>query len=160
MRVVLLVLLLAVSAISVGAVEPDEVLGNPKLEQRAREISKQLRCVVCLNQDIDSSDSSVARTMRIILRERLVAGDSDQEVLDYFVTRYGDFVLFRPPLKSSTYLLWFGPFVFFLLGTRIVWFSLKRHRPNGGDKKAVPRLSTEDESEIEQLLSVGEGPKY
>ncbi len=96
------IVLMSMASVAWG-VEPDEILDDPVLEQRARSISKQLRCVVCLNQDIDSSNAGVARTMRILLRERLVAGDSDRKVLNFFVERYGDFVLFRPPLKGSTY---------------------------------------------------------
>ena len=90
-----LVLVLALSATSsVWAVEPDELLDDPVLEMRARELSKQLRCVVCQNQDIDSSNAGVARTMRTLLRERLIAGDTDGEITAFFVDRYGDFVLF------------------------------------------------------------------
>lgn len=131
-------------------VEPDEVLDDPVLEERARDLSKQLRCVVCLNQDIDSSNAGVARTMRIVLRERLVAGDSDPEVLNFFVERYSDFVLFRPPLKGSTYLLWFGPLIIFGLGAGIVAVVVRRTRA----PHAMPQsLNADEERQIEALMN-------
>ncbi|NOE20461.1 cytochrome c-type biogenesis protein CcmH [Ruegeria atlantica] len=98
------------------AVEPDEILVDPVLEERARAISKQVRCVVCQNQDIDSSNAGVARDLRLLVRERLVAGDSDQQVMDFLVARYGDYVLFNPPWKPSTYILWVAPIVILGLG--------------------------------------------
>ncbi|NOD78517.1 cytochrome c-type biogenesis protein [Ruegeria sp. HKCCD4332] len=101
---------------SAFAVEPDEILADPVLEERARAISKQVRCVVCQNQDIDSSNAGVARDLRLLVRERLVAGDTDQQVLDFLVARYGDYVLFNPPWKPSTYILWVAPFVILGLG--------------------------------------------
>lgn len=158
MKQSLLALLLVLVASFAWAVEPDEILDDPVLEERARELSKQLRCVVCLNQDIDSSNAGVARTMRILLRERLVAGDSDQEVLAFFVERYGDFVLFRPPLKGSTYLLWFGPLVIFGLGAGIVTVAVRRGR-GPGVHAATQSLSADEEREIETLLRNEEGSK-
>ena len=98
------------------AVEPDEILADPVLEERARAISKQVRCVVCQNQDIDSSNAGVARDLRLLVRERLVAGDTDQQVMDFLVARYGDYVLFNPPWKPSTYILWVAPIVILGLG--------------------------------------------
>ena len=98
------------------AVEPDEILVDPVLEERARAISKQVRCVVCQNQDIDSSNAGVARDLRLLVRERLVAGDTDQQVMDFLVARYGDYVLFNPPWKPSTYILWVAPIVILGLG--------------------------------------------
>ncbi len=92
-----------------GAVEPDERLEDPVLEARARELSKELRCLVCQNQSIDDSNADLARDLRVLVRQRLVAGDSDAEVLDFVTTRYGDYVLLRPPVKPETYALWFGP---------------------------------------------------
>src|SRR3546814_6727246 len=88
----------------------------PVLEQRARDLSAEIRCVVCQNESIDSSNAEIARELRLLVRERLVAGNSDQQVLDYLVARYGDFVLLRPPMKPATYLLWFGPFLILLIG--------------------------------------------
>jgi len=128
MRAALVIAMLWIWIGPAFAVEPDEVLSNPVLEARARALSKVLRCVVCQNQDIDSSNAGVARDLRLIVRERLVAGDSDEEVLDYVVARYGDFVLFRPPLRPLTYALWFGPIVLLLLGGGITIAALLRRR--------------------------------
>lgn len=94
------------------AVEPDEVLDDPILEERARSISRGLRCVVCQNQDIDSSNAGVARDLRLLVRERLVAGDTDAEVMEYVRDRYSDYVLMSPPLNRATILLWAAPFLF------------------------------------------------
>ena len=98
------------------AVDPTEILANPTLEKRARHISKDLRCLVCQNQSIDDSDATLARDLRSLVRERLVQGDTDLEVIDYVVSRYGDFVLLRPPVKEVTIFLWLGPIVFALIG--------------------------------------------
>lgn len=115
-----------------AAVEPDEVLQNPVLEQRARAISKELRCVVCQNQAIDESDAELARDMRLLVRERLLVGDSDDEVLDYMVARYGDFVLLRPPMKAVTFALWFGPVAIVLLGIIVAVTFVRRQMAGGG----------------------------
>jgi len=109
------------------AVEPDEMLDDPVLEERARAISKQVRCVVCQNQDIDSSNAGVARDLRILVRERLVAGDTDQEVFDFLVARYGDYVLFKPPFKPSTYVLWAAPFVILSIGGIVIALVLAQN---------------------------------
>ena len=106
---------LGLAAAPVTAVEPDEVLDDPVLEARARDLSRILRCPVCQNESIDSSSADLARDLRILVRERLVAGDSDQQVLDFLVASYGDYILLQPPLKPRTYLLWFGPVLVLLL---------------------------------------------
>ena len=98
------------------AVNPTEILRNNLLEKRARHISKDIRCVVCQNQSIDDSDAPLARDLRVLIRQRLMEGDTDQEVISYLVSRYGDFVLLTPPVKGATLFLWFGPVVFALLG--------------------------------------------
>jgi cytochrome c-type biogenesis protein CcmH len=102
-------LFLAGFASSAWAVEPSEMLDDPGLELRARAISKELRCLVCQNQSIDESDADLARDLRIIVRERLVAGDSDEDVIGFVVARYGDWVLLDPPFKPLTWVLWMGP---------------------------------------------------
>ena len=102
--------------LAVLAVDPGEILKDPNLEKRARSISKGLRCVVCQNQSIDDSDAQLARDLRILVRNRIVAGDSDTAVIDYVVSRYGDFVLLKPPVKGVTLVLWFGPIFFTLAG--------------------------------------------
>jgi cytochrome c-type biogenesis protein CcmH len=113
MRSLLLALTLLAAVLTPGgaplAVQPDEILDDPVLEARARELSKEIRCLVCQNESIDSSNADLARELRLLVRERLTAGDSDQEALDFLVARYGDFVLLRPPFKPATYVLWFGP---------------------------------------------------
>ena len=132
------------------AVEPDEILDDPALEQRARDLSAEIRCVVCQNESIDSSNAEIAREVRLLVRERLVAGDSDQQVLDYLVARYGDFVLLRPPMKPETYLLWFGPLVVLLLGIAaiFVYFRGQRAAP-----ALPPPLSEEEEARLARLLA-------
>lgn len=112
-----------------NAVEPGEMLADPVAEKRARAISQELRCVVCQNQSIDESNAELARDLRVLVRERIRAGDSDQEVIAYVVSRYGDFVLLRPPVMGSTYVLWFGPALIMLAGLAgvIIYFRrLKR----------------------------------
>jgi cytochrome c-type biogenesis protein CcmH len=118
------------------AVEPDERLDDPVLEGRARDISQQLRCVVCQNQNIDESTAPLARDLRLIIRERLVEGDSNEEVVTFVVDRYGDFVLLRPPFQDDTYVLWFGPFIIFLLGGALVFYYFRKVL------KAVPDKDT------------------
>ena len=144
-----LALLLALLASPLWAVEPDEILDDPVLEQRAREISANVRCVVCQNEPIDSSNAGVARDLRILIRERLVAGDSDAQVYDFLVARYGDFVLFRPPLKPSTYLLWGAPALILLIGGLSVAIALTRKRRVA----AVDQLSAEEEARLAALLN-------
>jgi cytochrome c-type biogenesis protein CcmH len=110
LRAALSALILVVAlAVPAGAVTPAEVLDDPALESRARSISANLRCMVCQNQSIDDSDAELARDLRLLVRDRLVAGDSDGEVVDYVVSRYGEFVLLTPRLSSSTILLWAAP---------------------------------------------------
>lgn len=123
-----IVLILALLATPLYAVEPDEILDDPVLEERARVISAEVRCVVCQNEPIDSSNAGVARDLRMIIRERLVAGDTNDEVFAYLVERYGSFVLFNPPWQPSTYALWLGPFVILFFGAVAVFVALRRQR--------------------------------
>jgi len=108
------------------AVEPDEELADPALEARARDISSHLRCVVCQNQSIDDSTAPLARDLRLIIRERLAAGDSNDQVIAFVVERYGDFVLLRPPFQEDTYLLWFGPFLILIIGGGLIFFYFRK----------------------------------
>jgi cytochrome c-type biogenesis protein CcmH len=126
---------------SAHAVTPDERLADPALEARAREISTELRCLVCQNQSIDDSSSELARDLRILVRERLVAGDSDPQVLEYLRSRYGDFVLLRPPVEPSTYVLWFGPALLLAGGAAALGLKLRR-RP----RAVSPVPLTEEEN--------------
>ena len=131
------------------AVEPDEMLDDPVLEARARALSQEIRCLVCQNEPIDSSNADLARDLRILLRERLVAGDSDDDVRAFLVARYGDYVLLDPPLKLTTYALWFGPVLILLLGALgvILYFARARQAP----ATAAP-LSAEERARLERLL--------
>ena len=127
-----------------AAVEPDEMLDDPVLEERAREISKVLRCVVCLNQNIDSSNAGVARDLRILVRERLVTGESDEQVIAFIQARYGDYVLLKPPLNAKTYALWFAP-IGLLLSAVVIGVLALRSRQSATNSKD---LSDAEESEV------------
>lgn len=157
-RLVALLLLLS-SATHAVAVQPDEILKDPAQEARARSLSKQLRCMVCQNQSIDDSDAPLARDLRILVRERLQAGDSNQQVLDFLVQRYGEFVLLRPRLHWSTALLWLAPGLL-LIGGGLVLFLVARRR--GGvapPDAAVPQggaLSPEEERRLAELIKRGD----
>jgi cytochrome c-type biogenesis protein CcmH len=139
-----LFLLLAVPAL---AVEPGEKLKDPVLEARAREISKELRCLVCQNQSIDDSNAELAADLRRIVRERLVAGDSDRQVIDYIVARYGEFVLLRPRFEPATLLLWLGPPLFLLIGAGIAFAVFRRHRA-----AAPPALDPAEEARVREIM--------
>ena len=125
-RTLAALLLILMTAGPAHAVNPDEILADPALEVRAREIGKELRCLVCQNQSIDDSDADLARDLRVLVRERLTEGDSNQQVIDYVVSRYGDFVLLRPPVKSTTYLLWYGPAIILVLGILAIFLFYRR----------------------------------
>jgi cytochrome c-type biogenesis protein CcmH len=137
------------------AVQPDEVLADPKLESRARALSKHLRCLVCQNQSIDDSDAGLARDLRVLVRERLKAGDSDEEVLAFLVARYGDFVLLKPPVKPTTWLLWFGPFAIFAVAGLGIWAASRRKTP--ATAPAAPLTAAEREK-LDALLAQDERP--
>ena len=131
------------------AVEPDEMLDDPALEARARALSQEIRCLVCQNEPIDSSNADLARDLRILVRERIVAGDSDADVKAFLVARYGDYVLLDPPMKLTTYLLWFGPALILLLGALGVYFFFSRARQAPA---ALVPLSAEERARLERLL--------
>jgi cytochrome c-type biogenesis protein CcmH len=136
-----------------AATNPDEISKDPVIEQRARALSKELRCLVCQNQSIDDSDAELARDLRKLVRERLVAGDSDAEVIQFLTERYGDFVLLRPPVRPATWGLWFGPAVLLLVaGGGLAWF-LRRRDP--GPPPA--ELDPEEQARLDALLA-GEAP--
>ena len=147
MRVIIAFLFLCVSLMPAHAVNPDEVLSDPALEERARDLSAKLRCLVCQNQSIDDSDAELAKDLRVIVRERLVAGDSDEAVIDFIVARYGEFVLLHPRFAAHTWLLWVSPFVLILLGG-VSLFVMQRRRP----KRTVEALSKEEEAALEDIL--------
>ncbi|MGO1119382.1 cytochrome c-type biogenesis protein [Rhodovibrionaceae bacterium A322] len=142
------------------AVEPDEQLSDPVLENRARELSKEIRCVVCQNQSIDDSNAGIAKTMRVVVRERLELGDSDEEVKNYLVKRYGDYVLLKPPFKASTLLLWIGPAVILLIGI-IVLVNLLRRQTTATKEASLPSsapLSAEEEARLAELMNETSDP--
>ncbi len=153
-RVVLLLLLLGfapvMAATPVHAVKPDEVLSDPALEARARALSAHLRCMVCQNQSIDDSDAELARDLRVLVRERIVAGDSDGEVIDYLVSRYGEFVLLKPRFSWQNLALWATPAVVLFIGAAaFAAYSRRRAAPTG---KAATALTDDEQARIEKLL--------
>jgi len=109
-------------------VEPDEVLENQKQELRARDISKNVRCMICQNQSIDESNAPLAKDLRIIIRDKIKEGNNDKEIYKFLTDRYGDFILLKPPLKLSTLALWFLPFIFFIIGFFIVFVNNKKSK--------------------------------
>ena len=149
-RALALVSLALVLALPARAVEPDEVLADPRLEARARNLSAELRCLVCQNQSIDDSNAPLARDLRLLVRERLTAGDSDEAVMRFVVARYGEFVLLRPPVNASTLLLWLGPSAM-LLATMIFLAMKLRRDKSVDDAKAVP-LSHDELAQLAKLL--------
>lgn len=143
----LLVVLLLLAPGLAGAVQPSERLADPTLEARARDLSRTLRCLVCQNESIDESNADLARDIRVLLRERLVAGDSDAAARQFLVDRYGDFVLLKPPLEPATLLLWFGPALVLLTGGIGALLYLRR-RPAA----APPPLTEAERARVAQLL--------
>ena len=133
------------------AVRPDEMLADPRLEARAREVGRELRCLVCRNQSIDDSDADLAHDLRVVVRERLKAGDSDAEVVAYVRARYGDFVLLRPPFEIGTLLLWGGPALILVLGAvAVTRFYRRRER-----RAAPPPLSDDERRRLAAVLGEG-----
>jgi len=147
-RLLLSLIMLVALAAPALAVNPGEELPDPALEARARVISKELRCLVCQNQSIDDSDADLAADLRKLVRERLVAGDSDQQVLDYIVARYGDFVLLRPPFISETALLWLSPFGVVVFGGLGLWLAFRRRRA----APVVQALDSDEQSRLSSIL--------
>ncbi|MBL6957904.1 MAG: cytochrome c-type biogenesis protein CcmH [Rhodospirillales bacterium] len=152
----LLVMLAGLFIAPALAVEPSEILKDPVLETRAREISKGLRCLVCQNQSIDDSNAELARDLRVVVRERLTAGDSDTAVIDYVVSRYGDYVLLEPPFKMATLALWLGPGLIVALGLLAVFFFFRRRQtaPDsaGVTESVPPPLTADEERRLKALL--------
>ena len=143
----LLLVLFLLLPLPAHAVMPDEILADPALEQRARQISVNLRCLVCQNQSIDDSDAPLARDLRLIVRERLSKGDSDAQVLDYLVMRYGNFILLKPPFQMETLLLWLGP-ALALLAALAAYAAYFRRRKQ---EEARP-LSEAERRQLEEIV--------
>jgi cytochrome c-type biogenesis protein CcmH len=133
------------------AVQPDEVLSDPALEARARAISKELRCMVCQNESIDDSDAPLAHDLRVLVRERLKAGDSDQQIINFLVSRYGEFVLLRPPLSWHTAALWGTPPALVLLGI-IMIVMVERRRRAMSQQTAPLSLTPAEEARLAEIL--------
>lgn len=151
-RLVALILLLASFAWTAHAVEPDEILADPALEARARALTQELRCVVCQNQSVDDSDAPLARDIRVLVRERIKAGDSDDEVRAFMIERYGKFVLLSPPVEGDTLPLWLAPLAIVLLGVLAAWaylHSLARQ------PATAPALSEAEEEAVRRKLDEG-----
>ena len=135
---------------SVRAVEPNEMLADPALETRARALSKELRCMVCQNESIDDSGAPLAHDLRVLVRERLKAGDSDAQILDFLVARYGEFVLLKPRLSWHTAALWGLPPAALLFGTAMLVLVVKRRRPGAAGQAA--NLTPAEEARLAELL--------
>ena len=149
MRALALIALLLALAAPAAAVTPDEILKDPALEARARHLSQELRCMVCQNQSIDDSDAPLAHDLRVLVRERLSAGDSDHQVLDFLVARYGDFVLLKPPLKLDTLLLWGLPPAALLAGLVALLLMARRRRTVN---LQAPALTAAEQRKIATLV--------
>jgi cytochrome c-type biogenesis protein CcmH len=153
-RVVLALAFVAAMATAVHAVQPDEVMSDPVKEARARDLSRELRCMVCQNQSIDDSEAPLARDLRLLVRERIAAGDSDAEVLDFLVARYGEFVLLKPRLNSHTWLLWFLTPLALGAGGIVLWAHGRRRARSGGEQDdALLNLTPDEEARINQLMA-------
>jgi cytochrome c-type biogenesis protein CcmH len=146
----LLVVLALLCATPLHAVQVDEILPDPALETRAREISHELRCMVCQNQSIDDSEAPLARDLRLLVRERLTAGDSDAQVVDFMVARYGEFVLLKPRVSWHTAVLWGAPLAILIMGLFAVGFSVLRR----SGRTAVPEVASLSEAERKRLDAI------
>jgi cytochrome c-type biogenesis protein CcmH len=151
--IIVLFALLAPSVL--WAVQPDEMLPDPALEARARALSKELRCMVCQNESIDDSDAPLAHDIRVLVRERLKAGDSDQQVQDFLVARYGEFVLLKPPLSWHTAALWGLPPAVLLVGGVVILLDLRRRRRSAKADEEDSNLTPAEETRLAELLRNG-----
>jgi cytochrome c-type biogenesis protein CcmH len=148
MRALLVALLLLLPALPALAVTPGEMLADPALEARARAISAELRCLVCQNQSIDDSDAALARDLRLLVRERLVAGDTDRQAMDHIVARYGEFVLLRPVVAPHTILLWLAAPLALLAGLAAILLAARRRKPVSA---AAAPLTPDEQAALDRL---------
>ncbi|RMF01582.1 MAG: cytochrome c-type biogenesis protein CcmH [Alphaproteobacteria bacterium] len=144
--------MLGLGSIQAAAVQPDEVLDDPVLEERARKISLGLRCLVCQNQSIDDSNAPLARDLRLLVRERLKKGDSDEQVLEFLVARYGEFVLLKPRFGWHTLLLWTGAPILLLIAVVFMMISYRK-RNSGGGAAHAPELTAEEKRKLKKVLA-------
>ncbi|MCP4934318.1 MAG: cytochrome c-type biogenesis protein CcmH [bacterium] len=154
--VLMLAALLLTPAFQVMAVEPDEILSDPKLEARAREVSVNLRCLVCQNQSIDDSNAELAKDLRVLVRERLTKGDTNEQVVSYIVDRFGEYVLLKPRIGLHTMILWFGPLALLLLAGGYFYMSF-RSRPaasvSAASSPKLEALSSEEQAALDKLMN-------
>lgn len=149
-----IVMLAAFAAPAAFAVQPDEIMGDPAKEARARDLSRELRCMVCQNQSIDDSEAPLARDLRLLVRERIAAGDSDNQVMDFLVARYGEFVLLKPRVNEHTLLLWLVPPLALFGGGLALWLHNRRRRKSDGAvDPSLLHLTDEEEARIERLIA-------
>lgn len=142
-----LALIFALAATPLHAVQPDEVLDDPVLEERARTLSAGLRCPVCRNESIDESNATLAKELRIVLRERLIAGDTDAQIMDYMVVRYGEFILLRPDASGVNIILWLTAPTLFLIALGVGWTTIRRR-----DLPPATALSEGEQAELDKIL--------
>ena len=154
------VLLMAALATSAAyAVQPDEIMSDPATESRARDLSRELRCMVCQNQSIDDSEAPLARDLRLLVRERIAAGDSDAQVIDFLVARYGEFVLLKPRLNLHTWLLWLLPPLALVGGGLALWIhGRRRSRSMAADDPSRFQLTAEEQARLERLIATEPSP--
>ncbi len=142
------------------AVQPDEIMADPAKEARARDLSRELRCMVCQNQSIDDSEAPLARDLRLLVRERIAAGDSDAQVLDFLVARYGEFVLLKPRLEPHTFLLWLLPPLALAGGGVALWMHNRRRTKSAtAEDQSSRQLTAEEEARLEQLIASEPSPE-
>src|SRR3981189_3393117 len=154
-----MLLMAAFAASAACAVQPDEIMSDPAKETRARDLSRELRCMVCQNQSIDDSEAPLARDLRLLVRERIAAGDSDTQVLDFLVARYGEFVLLKPRLEPHPLLLWRLPPLALAGGGVALWINgRRRSRSVAAEHPSAFKLTAEEEARLRQLMSAEPPP--
>ena len=160
-RALCLALAIGVTAVTaVYAVQPDEIMSDSAKEERARDLSRELRCMVCQNQSIDDSEAPLARDLRLLVRERIAAGDSDAQVIDFLVARYGEFVLLKPRLNSHTWLLWFLTPLALSGGGIALWLHGRRRAQNAaGQDAALLSLTADEEARLDRLIGAESAPE-
>jgi cytochrome c-type biogenesis protein CcmH len=156
-----LVLAIGVTAVTAAyAVQPDEIMSDTAKEERARDLSRELRCMVCQNQSIDDSEAPLARDLRLLVRERIAAGDSNAQVIDFLVARYGEFVLLKPRLNSHTWLLWFLTPLALSVGGIALWIHGRRRAQSAaGQDNALLSLTDEEEARLNRLIGAEPVPE-
>ena len=157
-RACVLIVTLLMASSAAFAVQPDEIMSDPVKELRARNLSRELRCMVCQNQSIDDSDAPLARDLRLLVRERIAAGDSDTQVIDFLVARYGEFVLLKPRLERHTLLLWLMPPLALTGGGLALWIYGRRRSKNAARNRSPLKLTAEEEARLQRLMADESAP--